>query len=162
MNLVTAVIVEHAMFNSQNDHHQNCLEKEAKQAKELMEIEWMFKLMDADGSGTISWKEFKDSFADPEMCKKWTLLDFSREQCNELFQLLDHGNGEIEIQRFFEGLTRMRGVAQAKDVFRLQKSLDTLADELVRTTESRPLKQKKAIAWSNSTILPDFVETHAT
>jgi len=126
MNLVTAIIVENAVTTSQNDHAYQVQQKESKRQKELAELCELFAFMDADGSGTLSWAEFKESFDDPEMSKKWFLLDFQPEECKELFALLDDGDGEIETKEFFEGLGRMKGSAQSKDVYRLQKSVNKL------------------------------------
>jgi len=124
MNLVTAVIVENAMDTSRNDHEQQVQEKEAKQQRDIKELQHLFTLMDADGSGTLSWDEFKDSFEDERMAMKWMLLDFQQEDCHELFALLDDGDGEIETGEFFDGLQKMRGGASSKDIFRLQKSIE--------------------------------------
>jgi len=123
MNLVTAIIVENAMQSSANDREHVLQEKASKQRKDLNELKALFALMDSDGSGTLSWGEFQESFGDETMCKKWMLLDFLPEECKELFSLLDDGDGEIETNEFFEGLTRMKGHAQSKDLYRLQKAV---------------------------------------
>mmetsp|Transcript_94740 Transcript_94740/g.254894 ORF Transcript_94740/g.254894 Transcript_94740/m.254894 type:complete len:124 (+) Transcript_94740:115-486(+) len=91
----------------------------------------LFNGMDRDGSGTLSWDEFKESFAEEQMRKRWHLLDFQPDDCKELFNLLDDGDGEIETSEFFDGLSRMKGVAQAKDVFRLQKTLNKFIDSAI-------------------------------
>jgi len=130
MNLVTAIIVENAMQSSQNDREHMLQEKASKQNKDLRELKNLFTLMDADGSGTLSWAEFQESFGDEQMCKKWMLLDFLPEECKELFSLLDDGDGEIETNEFFEGLTRMKGHAQSKDLYRLQKCIYKMQDSL--------------------------------
>jgi len=135
MNLVTAIIVENAMETSRNDHEQQVQEKKAKQSREVSELRHLFTLMDADGSGTLCWDEFKGSFLDPEMSKKWMLLDFQPEDCKELFRLLDDGDGEIETNEFFEGLTRMKGPAQSKDVYRLQKAVWKIQTYLEETMD---------------------------
>merc|ERR1719460_330668 len=101
MNLVTAIIVENAVTNSAKDEDQALKQREKKQLGELKQLEHLFKLMDSDGSGTLSWDEFKDAFEDPEMTRKWKLLDFEPEECKELFGLLDDGDGEIETTELF-------------------------------------------------------------
>merc|ERR1719359_33664 len=111
MNLVTAIIVENAVATGNKDEHQALKLREKKQRSELKQLESLFQLMDADGSGTLSWDEFKDAFDDPEMSKKWKLLDFEPEECKDLFKLLDDGDGEIETSEFFEGLAKMKGIA---------------------------------------------------
>merc|ERR1711971_1220102 len=97
----------------------------------------LFDLMDADGSGTLSWDEFKSSFSDPLLTNKWKLLDFQPEECAEIFNLLDDGDGEIETSEFFEGLGRMKGTALAKDIFRVQKSLNCLEREILSIKADR-------------------------
>lgn len=130
MNLVTAIIVENAVKNSNLDMDEAIKAKEKEKRKELTTLESLFKEMDTDGSGTLNWEEFKEAFDDPLMVKKWRLLDFEPDECRELFGLLDDGDGEIETGEFFEGLAKMKGNAQSKDIFRLQKSVDTLMADI--------------------------------
>jgi len=132
MNLVTAIIVDNAMETSRNDHEQQLREVEARQVKEVKELRQLFRLMDIDGSGTLCWDEFKMSFIDETMSKKWALLDFRPDNCKELFRMLDDGDGEIELNEFFEGLQSMRGSAQAKDVFKLQRAIERIERILIR------------------------------
>merc|ERR1712048_904209 len=84
--------------------------------------------MDVDGDGSLCWDEFRDAFRDESMKKKWKLLNFEPVDCKELFKLLDSGDGAIDTEEFFDGLRRMKGVAQSKDVFRLQKTLEKALD----------------------------------
>jgi len=123
MNLVTAIIVENAMQTSANDHEQQLQEKSAKESKQIKELMHIFELMDEDHSGTISWKEFKNSWKRKDVSTTWTLLDFRKQDCQELFQLLDTGNGEISVKDFFDGISRMKGEASARDLFRLDRKL---------------------------------------
>ena len=57
-------------------------------------------------AGTLDWDEFEAAFADDEMSRKWKLLDFHAEECKELFELLDDGDGGIETSEFFNGDSR--------------------------------------------------------
>merc|ERR1719336_3404956 len=85
MNLVTAIIVENALAKSRTDHDQAVLEREMRNAEELKELLSLFEGMDVDGSGTLSWEEFRSSFEDEDMRQKWLLLDFHARDCAELF-----------------------------------------------------------------------------
>lgn len=135
MNLVTAVIVENARTSGRMDEDQELKSKEKAKRAELAELELLFLMMDADGNGTLSWDEFKAAFDDPTMAKKWKLLEFQPEECHELFKLLDDGDGEIETQDFFDGLGRMKGNAQSKDVFKLVKEVQGIS-EIIGTMSS--------------------------
>jgi Ca2+-binding EF-hand superfamily protein len=130
MNLVTAILVENAVTNAKHDEESMLKSREKSKERELKKLKNLFTLMDADGSGTLSWDEFQEAFSDPDMSNKWKMLNFDREQCHEIFGLLDDGDGEIETQEFFEGLAKMKGSAQSKDVFRLQKTIDSVANTL--------------------------------
>merc|ERR1719330_1751294 len=132
MNLVTAIIVENALSNSHQDHDHAVQEMERKNQENLRGLQALFELMDEDGNGTLSWDEFKKSFEDEAMRSKWMLLDFHPRDCQELFKMLDDGDGEIETDEFFEGLGKMKGVAQSKDMYRLLKGISKLQNTLVR------------------------------
>lgn len=121
MNLVTAIIVDNAMEKSRKDRDHAIREKEAEQQQDIKHFGELFQAMDTDDSGSLSWEEFQASFSDPQMRRNWMLLDFQPSDCKELFNLLDDGEGQIEIEEFMEALSQMKGVAMAKDVYRLQK-----------------------------------------
>merc|ERR1719401_1180545 len=99
----------------------------------------MFQEFDENKDGKLSWKEFKASFRKESMTNQWLLLDFEPQECKELFDLLDDGDGEIMLEEFFEGLSRMRGQAQAKDIYRLQKAIDKIHKAVQTLGVSVPL-----------------------
>lgn len=86
----------------------------------------MFKLIDQNGDGALSYDEFTSAFEHKRISDRWKLLDIGHDECKELFALLDNGNGEIDMTEVFEGLNRMKGGAQSKDVFRLAKDVERL------------------------------------
>lgn len=126
LNLVTAMVVENALANSKEDEAHEVQEKDKQKKRELSKLNQLFVMMDDNGDGTLSWDEFKSAFANEEIRNKWKLLDFQPEECKELFRLLDRGDGLIPIEDFFDGLQRMKGLAQSKDVFRIMKTLEDL------------------------------------
>ena len=104
MNLVTGIIVESAMKNSQHEDAIVLKQKAVQKERDLDELRSMFSWMDTDNNGTLSWDEFKSSFEDEEMVQKWRMLDFEPAECKSMFDLLDDGDGEIATDEFFEGL----------------------------------------------------------
>jgi len=130
MNLVTAIIVENAMEQSQQDHAQQLRDKMVAERHAVKHLEKLFKAMDSDENNTISWKEFEAASQDPEVMNQWLLLDFRPDDLSELFTFLDDGTGEIATSEFFAGLLRMKGQAQGKDVYRLQTAVDILSENL--------------------------------
>jgi len=126
MNLVTAIIVENAMETSKADQDHVANEMEAKRKKDMSSLKRLFRSMDKDGGGTLSWDEFSHSFEDPDMSRYWKSLDFQPEDCIELFHLLDDGDGEITTTEFLDALFRMSRSVNSKDIFKLQKGLEKI------------------------------------
>lgn len=137
MNLVTAIIVDNAVATSRNDEEQAIQAKDRAKAEELSELELLFAMMDTDGSGALSWDEFKAAFRDPNVAKKWKLLDFGPQDCREVFQLLDDGSGEIPTREFFDGLARMKGSARSKDLYRVARSQEKLLTMMAELQKER-------------------------
>jgi len=100
--------------------------KQAELQKAFRKFEDLFTLMDSDNDGLLNYEEFVQSFETPEVEMQLALLDFKPEQCKMLFELLDEGDGTLTIEEFFEGLSQMKGEAQAKDVFMLSKRVDQI------------------------------------
>ncbi|CAE8691877.1 unnamed protein product, partial [Polarella glacialis] len=126
MNLVTAIIVENAVSHARNDEERTLQYRERRRSKELVNLKQLFTLTDSDGDGNLSWDEFQLSFSDPDTCNRWKLMDFEPEECQDLFRLLDEGDGLIDTDEFFEGLSKMKGSAQSKDVFALRRQVEDL------------------------------------
>jgi len=126
MNLVTAIIVENALTNSKKDEEQLLAQKERGRVADLETFRDLFERMDLDHDGQLTWEEFENAFEDPGISTKLRLLDFQQEDCHEVFQLLDTGDGFLSLQEFFEGITSMQGVAMAKEVFRILKSTEII------------------------------------
>ncbi|CAE8589365.1 unnamed protein product [Polarella glacialis] len=114
-------IVENAVSNARNDEETQLRLRNQKKSHELVHLKALFTLMDADGDGTLSWDEFECSLSDPDICDKWRLMDIEPDECQKLFRLLDTGDGTIDSDEFFEGLSKMKGAAQSKDVFALRR-----------------------------------------
>ncbi|CAK9022520.1 Voltage-dependent T-type calcium channel subunit alpha-1H, partial [Durusdinium trenchii] len=146
MNLVTAIIVENAMSTSKMDENEKLKQMEDIKKKELKELEHLFYLMDADGMARLTGKRFltksggchrfENAFLDEEMSRKWRLLDFGPDECKELFDLLDDGDGGIHTSEFFHGLARMKGGAQSRDLMRVGQQVDRIGKELDKLIEA--------------------------
>ncbi|CAE7471597.1 NaCP60E [Symbiodinium natans] len=120
-----------SLQDSQEHRMEEVKRKELKELEHLgHERRQLFYLMDADGDGTLDWEEFENAFHDEEMSRKWRLLDFQPDECKELFDLLDDGDGGIETKEFFHGLARMKGGAQSRDLMRVAQRVDRLGKDL--------------------------------
>mmetsp|Transcript_37770 Transcript_37770/g.87408 ORF Transcript_37770/g.87408 Transcript_37770/m.87408 type:complete len:670 (+) Transcript_37770:63-2072(+) len=113
MNVVTGIFVESALQSTRADE-----EKEVR-----AQLDDMFKHVDKEKNGTISWQEFVRSLDNPEMKRCFESLGFDMAEAYGLFNLLDTDqSGEIDCEELLEGCLRLRGTANAIDVATLQYS----------------------------------------
>lgn len=140
MNLVTAIIVDNALKNSQKDAEAVLAEKEKEFKAALAQFQSLFELIDMDGNGELTREEFKIAFQDPQIEMRLKMLDIQMKDCEEIFDLLDTGDGVLSLQEFFEGITSMAGLAQSKDMFRVLKRVDRLTSGTVKSPRKSPQK----------------------
>merc|ERR1719352_2060408 len=126
LNLVTAIIVDNAMANSRKDEEQELAQRQVEKQRHLQEFRTLFDTMDVDGDGQLTWQEFENAFEVPEVATKLKMLDFEPDSCRELFALLDTGDGALSLVEFFDGMSKMDGMAKAKDSFKQLKLTETL------------------------------------
>lgn len=135
MNLVTAVIVENALKNSQKDANAVLKEKEKQKQVELARFRRVFAEMDVDGDGELSWPEFESAFDDKGLSAQLRLLGIEPDNCREIFNMLDDGDGVLSVREFFNGLSCMEGTANAKDLLRTNKTVDLLVKLLCQQNQ---------------------------
>jgi len=130
MNLVTAIIVENALKSSQKDADEVLAEKDREKKGALKRCKRLFHLIDEDGNGSLTLEEFTNAFKDPALKKQLEVLDIHEEDAKDVFKVMDTGDGVLELEEFFEGITRMQGPAQAKDMFRVLQITQKLANDI--------------------------------
>lgn len=118
LNLVTAVIVNNAMYRAEKDAELQAQLKNEKKIAEIAELRVIFAEIDEDSSGKLTKDEFDSAVQFNESVRtKLQLLDIQLHESDELWQLLDTGSGEVTIQEFSDLLRAMQGEAKAKDSF---------------------------------------------
>lgn len=157
-NLVTAVIISNADSMGAQDEELIAKVKRDEAAKDIDDIQEMFLEMDQDGGGSLSKEEYDEALrTNPRVIQKFEVLGFSRDphyyekrqeggppdECDEIFDLLDTGSGEVGVQHFAAGLRDMQGDAKAKDSFtickkvaHINKNLGNLSVRLKRQQET--------------------------
>merc|ERR1719356_2432596 len=133
MNLITAVIVEHAFSDSKNEQSELAQEKEREMETELQELQYLFNRIDADGSGKLSRAEMDKAMRIKKVRHKLQKLDIMPKDIAELWEILDDGDGELDSEEFVNGIRRLRGEARSKDILRLYREvrvLETFCDQI--------------------------------
>eukprot|EP00928_Gymnodinium_smaydae_P098449 TRINITY_DN9158_c0_g1_i1.p1 TRINITY_DN9158_c0_g1~~TRINITY_DN9158_c0_g1_i1.p1 ORF type:complete len:601 (+),score=122.64 TRINITY_DN9158_c0_g1_i1:238-2040(+) len=124
LNLVTAVVVQSAFQRAQED--EELIAKELKEMKEaeVEELRDIFLEIDEDQSGYLSRREYDDAFKyNRRVIDKFAILDIDRDQREEIWELLDDGNGDVSVERFATLLIQLQGEPKAKDGFTIVKTM---------------------------------------
>lgn len=128
MNLVTAIIVDTAVKTNSEDREMLLQAKKEEKAKALSQMKDMWSRLDRDRTGTISLEELQQGFQDPEIAELLLSLDFQSDECEDLFNCLNHTGTEIDPDEFFAGLLKLLpAAAQAKDIYKLEMRMQGLA-----------------------------------
>lgn len=144
MNLVTAVIVEHAFSGAKDEAEELAVILEREKEKELSELQVLFESLDASGDGRVSRQELFDASKKRKVRQKLRAMDIMPKDIEELWNILDaSGDGELEGEEFINGIRRLRGEAKAKDILRLERELRVLErscgemEDSLRASEQR-------------------------
>lgn len=106
LNIITGIFLNTAMATAEADRHSNMVEQ----------IRRIFVAADVDKSGEVSLLEFDSQLKDPEMEVYLRGIGWRTDQALELFNILDtDGSGEINVDEFIAGCTRLQGECKAVD-----------------------------------------------
>lgn len=143
MNLVTAIIVEHAFSNGKADEQDRAIRLEREKEQELEELQEFFALMDEDKSGKITQEELFNAARQRKVRQKLRALDIMPKDMDDLWDILDDGDGELDVDEFVNGIRRLRGEARAKDILRIQKELRMLESSVDSIEESMDVSNER-------------------
>jgi len=117
LNVVSAVFVESAMASAA--HYKDLRIYESRQAKTELarHMKEVFRQIDEDESGEISFAEMDHFLTDPQLKMYVESLEVTVEDTAMLFQLMDQDDsGVVDIEEFCTGLMRLQGDARSFDV----------------------------------------------
>lgn len=127
MNAVAAVFVESTMQSSQTDRELLIKEQIRDAQKYQNQMVDIFEEMDADGTGTISLREFMLHLDDDRVRAYFQTLKLDVSDAATLFRLLDTDNsGTVEIEEFIEGCQVLKGEARSLDLRFLRFEMQAL------------------------------------
>lgn len=120
LNVITGVFVDTAIqtSNSQRDIQ---IEREMELKDSFLKsLKDFFEALDTDGSGSIHLEEIKIMLQDPTLAAYFAVLGFDEVNANQIFHLLDDDeSGEVSIEEFLEGCSKLKGAARSIDVHAL-------------------------------------------
>merc|ERR1712007_320338 len=108
------------MEGAQHDHYLAAQAQIANKANYVRRMHALFKDVDSDNSGVITYKELEQRLGDRQVTAFFESMELETSDAWTLFKLLDHDmTHEIDIEEFVEGCLRLRGFAKSIDMARL-------------------------------------------
>jgi len=124
LNVVTGVFCQNAMDSASHDQElvtQQMLDNKQAYITRLQDI---FRTVDSDGSGTVTFQEFRDHLDNEPVKAYFESLELDVTDVSALFQLLDSDDGNlVDLDEFVTGLIRLRGSAKRVDVAVIMQQL---------------------------------------
>lgn len=162
-NLVLAVITNNAFKIVSEDELTRVMELEMDRQNHLKELVNLLRMVDADGGGKVSLKEFEESFETPALRNKLVALGIQEAELKHLFLVIrGDNNSEMDIEHFCEGLLECFGEAKSYTLLKAQKKVEktkkyfaSMFEELEGTLNGPSSKMK---AETPSSLLEDYQE----
>ncbi|CAE8648225.1 unnamed protein product, partial [Polarella glacialis] len=126
VNVVSAVCVQQTMKTAALDAEHAFKQKQKDQRRYTQKVKKLFQSVDVSGDGNICFEEFSLLVASPKL-KFWVAqLELEKPDLVRLFELLEDGTGEISMDHFIEGATRLKNSAKMIDIWRLETKMEQM------------------------------------
>jgi hypothetical protein len=131
LNVVIGTVVDVTSSVAARDRDR-LVDDEMKNLKDYADnIKTFFMQADSDGSGQLSWEEFKAHLEDNRVKAYFQTLDLDIRKAHTLFKLLDRNDsGGVGIEEFLDGCLRLRGQAKSLDINLVIYQLENLTKGL--------------------------------
>jgi len=119
LNVVTAVFCQSAMEGAQHDHDMVVQTQLAHKHMYVSRIKELFKSLDGDGSGVLTYEELSLHLEDDKVKAFFESMDLAVDDAWSLFRMLAADDGMIQIEEFVDGVLRLSGGANSFDMAKL-------------------------------------------
>jgi len=119
-NLMTAVVIQQAFDNTQQDTEAVNRARYLRQQDIKASLRRMFADLDEDQSGYLTHEEFLACLDDLPFLRMIKKLDIAMEDLPDIFEILDNGDGEVDSTEFIDGMEILQGAAMSSEMVRAQ------------------------------------------
>jgi len=121
MRVITAVFITETNRVLANDDELTLMKQRREQMEYTKKLTNMFKTIDVDGDGFLSWYELQKLMADEETAEFITTLGFQCHDFEKLFWLIDEGEMQIPIEKFVSKVGKLKGMSKTIDMLTVIK-----------------------------------------
>mmetsp|Transcript_74401 Transcript_74401/g.129141 ORF Transcript_74401/g.129141 Transcript_74401/m.129141 type:complete len:170 (-) Transcript_74401:58-567(-) len=106
-------------------------------------VQQLFKLLDIDNKGEITWEDFEQSLQKPEMLAFFKTIDVDISHAKNLFEVLDvDGSGCINAAEFMDGCLRIWSPSKGLDLRILLRDVNRVAALVVERGSSQTMPDR--------------------
>jgi len=154
VNVTAAVFITETNRVAAGDDEVMIMRKERTQRANSQKLQEIFEELDETGDGYVTWDEFQLLLVDDVMRKFLSTMDLDVGDLEDLFKLLDDGDGQVQSHEFINGINTLRGQAKNIDLLSLLKISRRMSATLERLDRGLlPRKAKKQATKQISQIL---------
>eukprot|EP00931_Biecheleriopsis_adriatica_P108889 TRINITY_DN83158_c0_g1_i1.p1 TRINITY_DN83158_c0_g1~~TRINITY_DN83158_c0_g1_i1.p1 ORF type:complete len:587 (-),score=103.08 TRINITY_DN83158_c0_g1_i1:90-1850(-) len=134
LNVVTGIVMEKAVQNSQPDRDDQMKEQRKNEERLGMELTKIFRRMDLDRNGMLNLAEFVNCLKDENVRHYLGSLGLSIQDARTFFKTMNtiSGQSEVKIEDFVGHCLSLKGYATAVELAQLSFEVKTLRRELRR------------------------------
>eukprot|EP00418_Pyrodinium_bahamense_P087522 CAMPEP_0179073828 /NCGR_PEP_ID=MMETSP0796-20121207/32773_1 /TAXON_ID=73915 /ORGANISM="Pyrodinium bahamense, Strain pbaha01" /LENGTH=518 /DNA_ID=CAMNT_0020771035 /DNA_START=108 /DNA_END=1665 /DNA_ORIENTATION=+ len=152
LNVLTGIFVERACELSGLDKDLVIQSEKKRNETFLVEMKKIFEEADADGSGTISWDEFKGYLENDDVTAYLATQQLDAFDARTLFDILNvRGEPEISIEAFIVGCQRLKGMAKGVDVVAVLQETRSMNRNMKRLMKKLTPQEGGPLGSSSST-----------
>lgn len=130
IKVITAIFIAETNRCANSDDNIAVAKKQRLKEAYCLKLREIFEELDDSGDGLLSWAEFEPLVTD-ELLRTWlSTLDIDTQELESLFQILDTGDGKIDVGEFTRGMSRVRGPAKSIDVLKIITNLGQISGKL--------------------------------
>merc|ERR1712150_311692 len=150
MRIITALFLRDTLKVASSDDAMIVKERIKSSHAYEAKMKDLFATLDLSGDGIVSIKEFRGMLTVPEVMTYFALLEIDISDIQDLFEVLDNGDGYISYSEFMRGMSRIKGVARSLDVVtnlyetgKISKQCKKLEDLLQKTSSAALVELKQ-------------------
>lgn len=131
LNVITGFFCEKAVDTAAQDRHSAIQEQLQNKERYIKEMEVLFKDIDVDRSGNITFSELEHAMGDERVQAYFSSLQLDISVAWDVFRLLDRDRSNVvELAEFALGCLRLRGFARTVDLATLQYEIEKVTAKL--------------------------------
>lgn len=116
VNVTAAVFITETHRVASNDDEVIMMRKERANRTTTAKMRDIFVELDTSGDGSVTFEEFQHLMEDRFMMEFMATIGIEIDDLQEIFRLMDDGDGQVHFDEFIKGIRSLRGEARNMDV----------------------------------------------